>query len=271
MKLPQTIGVLVVASLILITGIVVAIIYSGSQPNTTDCTMQYFTYTIVQTYPHNSSAFTEGLTFADGALYESTGLYGSSTLRKIDLETGNILKEIVLPDQHFGEGMTIVNDRIIQLTYKEHVGFVYDKTTFSQVDTFSYITEGWGLTFDGNRLIMSDGSSNLYFLDPVTYQNTGHVTVNDGNVSITSINELEYVKGDVYANIWMQKRIAIINPENGQVKAWIDLSDLESSSPQMSENVLNGIAYDAQNDRLFITGKNWPDLFEIKLIPQNST
>jgi glutamine cyclotransferase len=266
MKQRHTAVILTVLVGLLLSSIVLVTIMNREPSSST--TPRY-TCTVVNAYPHDRNAFTEGLVIADGVLYESTGLYGSSTLRRVDLETGNVLQEVALPNQFFGEGITIINDTIIQLTYQEHMGFIYDKYSLSLLSNFSYSTEGWGITFDGNRLIMSDGTDNLIFLDPATHQNIGHVAVHDGNISVSELNELEYVKGDVYANIWTQQKIAIINPETGQVKAWINLTQLENSWALYAENVSNGIAYDAKNDRLFVTGKNWPQLFEIKLVPSN--
>ncbi len=258
--------ILAVLVVLLLSGIVLVSTMNREPPSST--TPRY-TGSVVNAYPHDRNAFTEGLAIADGVLYESTGLYGRSTLRRVDLETGNVLQEVALPNQFFGEGITIINDTIIQLTYREHMGFIYDKNSLNMLSNFSYSTEGWGITFDGNRLIMSNGTDKLYFLDPATHQNIGHVEVHDGNISVSELNELEYVKGDVYANIWPQQKIAIINPETGQVKAWINLTQLESSMALNAENVPNGIAYDAKNDKLFVTGKNWPQLFEIKLVPSN--
>lgn len=228
--------------------------------------VKLYTYSVVKTYPHDSSAFTEGLVFDNGVLYESTGIYGSSSLRRVALDNGSVLQEVLLPADYFGEGLTVVNGSLVQLTWQNNTGFVYDKT-FGLVGNFSYSTEGWGLTYDGSRLIMSDGSSNLFFLDPVTFQKVGQVSVHDGNSSVTNINELEYVNGDVYANIWMQQKIAIINPQTGQVKGWIDLTGIYQSSDPNA--VLNGIAYDSKTDRLFVTGKDWPNLYQITIKPQN--
>jgi len=175
------------------------------------------------------------------------------------------MQEYTLPANVFGEGLAQVNNRLMQLTWQDKIGFVYDKDTFDLISTFSYTTEGWGLTYDGSNLIMSDGTSNLYFLDPSTYQAVGQINVKDGNKSVTYINELEYVNGDIYANVWLTEKIAIINPQNGQIKGWIDFTGIYP--PQGSNDVLNGIAYDQQTDRLFITGKNWPNLYEIKIVP----
>lgn len=232
-------------------------------PTPTDTT---YSYTIVNTYPHDSGAFTEGLIYSGGFLYESTGLEGQSSLRQVDLATGEVLQETSLPAQYFGEGIAVVNDTIVQLTWQSHIGFIYDKDTFAPLGNFTYPTEGWGLTYDGNQLIMSDGTDNLYFLNATTHQRTGQVQVHDGNAPVVNINELEYVNGNVYANIWLTNRIAVINPENGQVKAWINLTGLPAPASN-GDNVLNGIAYDQQGNRLFVTGKEWPNLYQINLTP----
>ncbi|MEM3378014.1 MAG: glutaminyl-peptide cyclotransferase [Candidatus Bathyarchaeia archaeon] len=225
-----------------------------------------YTYEVVRVYPHDPNAFTQGLVIDEGILYESTGLWGYSTLRRVDLETGTVQQMRSLPDDFFGEGITIFGDKIIQLTWQNQVGFVYDKRTFELLQNFSYPTEGWGITHDGKRLIMSDGTANLYFLDPETFQRIGQVEVRDGNVSVTRLNELEFVKGDVYANVWGEDRIAVINPQTGQVKGWIDLTGIYTQVNQNPNSVLNGIAYDEEAERLFVTGKLWAQLFEIKLI-----
>jgi glutaminyl-peptide cyclotransferase len=221
-------------------------------------------YKIVKIYPHNTTAFTEGLVFDNGILYESTGEL--SSLRRVDLESGVVQQEVNLPAEFFGEGLAVVNDSLVQLTWQNHVGFVYDKVTFDLKGNFTYSTEGWGLTYNRSELIMSDGTSNLYFLDPTTFQKTGQVSVHDGNTSVTNINELEYVNGDVYANIWLQQKIAIINLKNGQVKGWIDLSGIYQSNDPNA--VLNGIAYDSQTNRLYVTGKDWPNLYQITITPK---
>ena len=233
--------------------------------------VQHYTYTIVNTYPHNSSAFTEGLVYDNGNLYESTGAYPSniiSTLRHIDLVSGNVINEISTQD--FGEGITIVNNRIIQLTWQSHIGFLYDKTSLEIIGNFSYPTEGWGLTYNGTTLIMSDGTNHLYFLDPTTFQQVGEVAVHEGNKPISNLNELEYINGSVYANIFMNRTIVIINPETGQVTGGVDLSGLQGASGNDPNFVLNGIAYDASGNRLFVTGKDWPHLYEINLVPVSS-
>jgi len=229
----------------------------------------FYTYEVVNVYPHDRSAFTQGLVYEDGLLYEGTGLYGQSTLRKVDLESGEVLQLHELEDRFFGEGVTIFGDRIIQLTWRSNVGFVYDKRTFELLETFTYPTEGWGLTHDGERLIVSDGTSILYFRDPVTFEEIGRIEVFDESGPVTMLNELQYVNGKVYANVWLTERVAIISPDTGQVTAWVDLQGLLTAE-DLSEpvDVLNGIAYDAENDRLFVTGKLWPWLFEIVLVPQ---
>ncbi len=223
-------------------------------------------YQIVNTFPHDPEAFTEGLLYDNGFLYESTGLNGRSTLRKTELATGKVLQEYNLPADLFGEGLTLMGDRLFQLTWKSQVGFVYDKATFRLLRQFAYPTEGWGLTHDGKDLIMSDGTATLYFLNPDTFKGIRQVQVHTDEGPVTNLNELEYVQGQVYANIWKTDRIARIAPDTGQVLGWIDLTGLLSAQDrQKPVEVLNGIAYDAEHDRLFVTGKLWPKLFEIKL------
>jgi glutamine cyclotransferase len=262
MKRQQLLGSLLII-VILASSISLFVVLTGKPANSEPV---YYTYSVVNTYPHDENAFTEGLVYENGSLYESTGLYGSSTLRHVNLETGEVLQLYTLPSMYFGEGITIFDDKIIQLTWKEHKGFVYDKHTFDLLQEFSYSTDGWGITNDDNRLIMSNGSATLIFLDPETFEKIGQVEVHD-TALVTNINELEYVNGKIYANIWMEEKIAIINPQTGQVEGWIDLSGIQDLQNQDVNNVLNGIAYDAKGDRLFVTGKRWPQLFEIKLIP----
>jgi glutaminyl-peptide cyclotransferase len=228
------------------------------------------TFKVVNTYPHDRAAFTEGLVVDGGALYEGTGLNGQSSLRQVDLESGKVLQSAPLGPQYFGEGVTTWNDQIIQLTWKSHLGFVYDRATFRLLKTFNYPTEGWGLTQDGAALIMSDGTSTLHFMDPVTFQETKRITVTDQGRPVVNLNELEYVRGEILANVWQTDRIARIAPETGAVIGWIDLAGLLSAAerPPSVDAVLNGIAYDAARDRLFVTGKLWPKLFEITLVPR---
>ncbi|MEM7346838.1 MAG: glutaminyl-peptide cyclotransferase [Chloroflexota bacterium] len=226
-----------------------------------------YTYKIINSYPHDPAAFTQGLIFEDNIFYEGTGLRGQSSLRKVDPESGQVLQIRPIADQYFGEGITIFEDRLIQLTWQARVGFVYNKDTFEPLQQFSYPTEGWGLTHDGERLIMSDGTANLYFLDPISLAEIGRVEVQDDQGPVVRLNELEYINGEVYANIWQTDFIVRIIPETGQVVGKIDLSGLLSPEDiTQPVDVLNGIAYDAENDRLFVTGKLWPKLFEIELV-----
>jgi glutamine cyclotransferase len=227
-----------------------------------------YSYQIINTYPHDPSAFTQGLVFDDGLLYEGTGLRGDSSLRRVDLETGEVLANYDLADRFFGEGIALHGDVISQLTWRSNVGFVYDRETFELLRTFEYPTEGWGLTHDGERLIMSDGTSTLWFLDSDTHQEIGRVEVRDGVDPVVNLNELEYIGGEVFANVWMTDLIARIDPATGQVAGWIDLAGLlKLGADARPVDVLNGIAYDAEAGRLFVTGKLWPMLFEIELIP----
>jgi glutamine cyclotransferase len=227
-----------------------------------------YTYAVVNTYPHDRSAFTEGLVYEDGVLYEGTGLYGNSSLRRVDLETGDVLQIRELSSEFFGEGITVYGDEIVQLTYKSHIGFVYDKDSFELLQEFHYSTEGWGITYDGEHLIMSDGTSTLHFLDPQTFEEVSQLDVYGNTGPVTNLNELEYVQGEIYANVWKTDRIARISPETGQVVGWIDLGGLLTAEDRSQPvDVLNGIAYDADNGRLFVTGKWWPKLFQIELIP----
>ncbi len=265
MNRPLTfIAVALVAALVLVASFNLAV--QIAQPQTPTETPTY-NYTVVNTFPHDPTAFTEGLAYADGFLYESTGLNGESSLRKVNLTSGEVLQQSDLSANYFGEGITIVNSQIIQLTYTTKVGFVYNQTSFKLLGNFSYSTQGWGLTYDGQHLIMSDGSSNLYFLDPQTFQQTGYIQVHDGNKTVTNLNELEYVNGEVYANIFEQQKIAIIDLQTGQVKGWIDLSDIVHQERTSYASVLNGIAYDQANNRLFVTGKYWHNLYEITIKP----
>lgn len=224
------------------------------------------TFTVVREFPHDATAFTQGLQFVEGEWIEGTGLNGQSSLRRVDVETGAVEQQVPLAPEYFGEGVTVLGDRIYQLTWQSRVGFVYERATFQQLATFAYATEGWGLTNDGTRLILSDGSAKLYFLETQNLTVTGEVTVQDGETPITQLNELEYINGFVYANIWRSEQIAKIDPQTGQVAAWLDLAGLRPAETQANfEAVLNGIAYDAATDRLFITGKLWPKIFEVEL------
>lgn len=223
-------------------------------------------FRVVNSYPHDPDAFTQGLIYRDGYLYESTGLKGQSTLRKVNLETGEVVRQVRLDAKYFAEGLASWGGRLIQLTWRSNVAFVYDAATFSVENTVSYSGEGWGLTDDGSRLIMSDGSDTLRFLDPATLRERARLSVRDGSAAVHNLNELEFVKGEVFANIWHTDRIARISPDSGRVVGWIDLSGLLPRVYQLeAEAVLNGIAYDATGDRLFVTGKLWPKLFQIQL------
>ncbi|MBV8158963.1 MAG: glutaminyl-peptide cyclotransferase [Dyella sp.] len=226
-------------------------------------------YRVVHTYPHETSAYTEGLFYKDGYLYESTGEAGESTVRKVELETGKVVQRHDVPAQYFGEGIVDWGQHIMQLTWKDQLGFVYDLATFKQQRTFNYPGEGWALTRNDKHIYMSDGSAVLRVLDPETLATVGSILVTDGDQPVLNLNELEWVKGEIYANVWMTDRIARIDPATGHVKGWIDLAGLLDISklPDPSNDVLNGIAYDAQHDRLFVTGKRWPKLFEITLVP----
>ncbi len=240
--------------------------FGPPEPVSLNVSIPVYGYEIVNTYPHDRAAFTQGLAFENGVLYEGTGLYGKSTLRKVDLETGDVQQIHGLPAQYFGEGITVLGDRLIQLTWKSRTGLIYDRDSFKLTGNFTYATEGWGITHDGERLIMSDGTSTLYFLDPETFRIIGHIEVHHNDTPIDRLNELEYIKGQVYANVWQTDNIAVIDLNTGQLTAWLDLSGLlQSQEHSPPVDVLNGIAYDAANDRLFVTGKLWPWLFEIKL------
>jgi glutamine cyclotransferase len=223
-------------------------------------------YEVVNTFPHDAQAFTQGLVFQDGALLESTGLERHSTLRRVELQTGKVLQKIDVPPYFFAEGMTLFGGKIYQLTWKGEKGFVYDPQTFEKTGEFKYSGEGWGLTHDADSLILSDGSDQLRFIDPNTFEVKRTISVRDTGQPVVEINELEYVRGEIYANVWHQDRVARIDPKDGRVRGWIDLSGLlKPGETRDPEAVLNGIAYDEQGDRLFVTGKLWPKLFEIKL------
>jgi glutamine cyclotransferase len=222
---------------------------------------------IVHTYPHDALAFTEGLFYLNGFLYESTGLEQHSSIRKVQIETGKVVQKIDIPAQYFGEGIVNWKGRLISLTWKSQVGFVYDLATFKRLGQWSYPGEGWALTQDGKRIIMSDGTSQLRFLDPNTFRETGRLQVTLDGKPLHDVNELEWVKGEIFANVWQTNWIVRIDPVSGNVIGMIDLAGLLRPSDQIpgQTDVLNGIAYDAKADRLFVTGKNWPKLFEIRL------
>jgi glutaminyl-peptide cyclotransferase len=225
-------------------------------------------FKVVRSYPHDRQAFTQGLEFVDGVLYESTGLNGRSGIRKVNLATGEILQVQPLDSAYFGEGITVWKNRIVQLTWQSGLGFVYDRQTLQQQRTFQYTGEGWGLTHDGTRLIMSDGSDTgtLRLIDPETLRQVGTLIVKDGGRPVPRLNELEYVKGEIFANVWQSERVAVISPSTGHVTSWIDLHGLLDPREKAGIDVLNGIAYDAKGDRLFVTGKLWPRIFEIQVV-----
>ena len=247
----------------------VACAQTGPTPAPTETQNQtpatIYGFVLVNSYPHDPAAFTQGLIFRDGFLYESTGLNGRSSLRKVRLETGEVLQRQDVDRRYFAEGLTDWNGRLLQLTWETNVGFVYDLVSFKMEGTFQYDGEGWGLTHDGSRLIMSDGTPRLRFLDPMTQREMGGVDVKDAGSPIDDLNELELVKGEIYANVWMTDRIAIIAPQSGIVTAWLDLAGIRPGPAARGDDVLNGIAYDQARDRLFVTGKLWPQLYEIRI------
>ena len=225
-----------------------------------------FGYRVVASFPHDPHAFTQGLIYVDGQLFEGTGNYSQSSLRRADLATGRIEQEKRLPPHLFGEGVTLWQDRLIQLTWREELGLIYDRDSLALVDTFEYSGEGWGLAHDGHHWIMSDGTDELRFLDPDTHRVVRRLPVRDGARAIDNLNELEWVEGEIWANIWHSDRIARIDPATGRVTGWIDLSELYPTAERPHrEAVLNGIAYDAKTRRLFVTGKDWPRLYEIEI------
>jgi len=221
------------------------------------------TAAVVKSYPHDPRAFTQGLEFFDGYLYESTGRQRQSTLRRVVIETGKVVQSVRLPDRTFGEGLTIFHGKIYQLTWLDKTGFIYDLQTFRKLGQFSYNTEGWGLTHDDASLILSDGTNRLQYIDPNSFQVTKTLEVFAGPEAVTNLNELEFIRGEIWANIWHSDRIARIDPKSGQVTAWIDLAAITERETHEQEDVLNGIAWDPGRQRLFVTGKDWPKLYEI--------
>lgn len=230
-----------------------------------------YSYKVMHSYPHDSGAFTQGLVYLNGFLYESTGINGRSSLRKVRLETGEVLQRIDLPPEYFGEGIAILRDEIVQLTWQSQKGFVYGLSDFRLLREFSYIGEGWGLAAYGRDLLMSNGSAEIRVLDGSTLREQRRIKVREGNSLITQLNELEMVEGQVFANVWQTNRIARISPQSGEVLGWIDLRGLLSPMYRLqSDAVLNGIAYDPVRKRLFVTGKLWPSIFEIRLVPKST-
>jgi glutamine cyclotransferase len=224
-------------------------------------------YRVVHVFPHDPQAFTQGLVYLDGVFYEGTGLNGRSSIRKVKIENGEVLQIQKIDSQYFGEGIAVLGDTIFELTWQSGIGFLYDRASFQRKGTFTYRGEGWGLTHDGKRLIMSDGSAFLQFLDPATQKVVSRLEVRDGGRPVLNLNELEYVKGEIFANVWQTNRIARISPRTGRVTGWIDLTGLLSAREAEGTDVMNGIAYDAARDRLFVTGKLWPKVFEIRIVP----
>jgi len=229
-------------------------------------------YKVVKSFPHDTSAYTEGLSYIDGKLLESTGEKGASELKYVDLQTGKTLQKTKLEPQYFGEGSLKIGDKIIMLTWQENIGFIFDAKTFKQIGTFPYQNsrEGWGLTFDGKNILRSDGSNRIWLMNATTYKEESYLEVYDNNGSINSLNELEFINGKIYANVYLTNKIVIINPLTGEVEGQIDLSALVPKnffkiSDEVQNNVLNGIAWDAQGKRLFVTGKKWPRLYQIEI------
>ena len=221
--------------------------------------------TVVKTYPHDPKAFTQGLEYYRGFLYESTGLKGKSSLRKVDIDTGRVLQSVALPPEYFGEGVTIFHGKIYQLTWLSKTGFIYALQTFRRTGEFHFESEGWGLTHDAKSLILSDGTNQLQFIDAATFQVQKRLEVYAGPEAVANLNELEYINGQIYANVWHSPRIARIDPHTGQVQAWLDMETISAKEQREPEGVLNGIAYDREGDRLFVTGKDWAELLQIKI------
>ena len=243
---------------------------SSTTNTSTNAPVARISYEVVHAYPHDTGAFTQGLIFVDGKLYEGTGQAGRSSLREVDLQSGRVVKKVDVPEPFFGEGITLLNGKIYQLTWEHGIGFIYNAQTLEKTGQFTYAGEGWGITNDGRSLIMSDGTNRLKFLNPDSFSVTKTIAVTDGSTSVAQLNELEFVNGEIYANIWHDQRIVTIDPQNGRVTGWIDLNGLlPPGAVQDEEAVLNGIAFDQAGNRLFVTGKLWPQLFEIKLKRQS--
>jgi len=221
----------------------------------------------VATFPHDPEAYTQGLVIDNGQMFEGTGRYGGSTIREVDSKTGSVLKSLSLDKQYFGEGITILDDKIFQLTWKNNYCFVYDRKTFQYKEYFQYLFEGWGLTNNGKELILSDGSSDIRFLDPSNFKEIRKISVKDGATRIKNLNELEYIDGEIWANVWYEDRIARIAPDSGKLLGWIDLSSIYPASQRKDrDHVLNGIAQDPDTKKIYVTGKNWPKLYEIEIV-----
>lgn len=239
-------------------------------PTTASAAVPTYDFKVVRSYPHDTQAFTEGLLYRDGFLYESTGLTGKSTIRKVNLETGKVLQSQAIPPQYFGEGLTVWGDTLVGLTWQTQTGFVFDLKTFALKNQFAYPGEGWGLSHNNKELVMSDGSATLRFLDPKTFLEVRRVKVTADGIAVDQLNELEVVDGEIFANIWHTNTIARIDQNTGKITGWIDFSKLYPNAGKgpNAENVMNGIAYDAEKKRLFVTGKLWPKIYEVKIIPR---
>ena len=237
-------------------------------PALSEAAARQASYEVVNSYPHDPTSFTQGLVWKDGGFYESTGLYGQSRVRRLEFPSGKVIKELKLAPELFGEGLALVDGRLIQLTWKSRRGFVYDRDSFSVIQEFRYDTEGWGLTYDGNNLILSDGSSDLFYLDPQTYRPARRLAVTMNGRALTELNELEFIEGEIWANVWQTDLIVRIEPASGRVTSFLNLKGILAPSDRTSSDaVLNGIAYDAEKKRIFVTGKLWPRIFEIKVKP----
>ena len=257
----------------LIAAALLAAVGCGTSP-TEAGGIQEYGYEVVHTYPHDPRAFTEGLFYLNGFLYEATGLEAQSSVRKVKLETGEVVQQHNLPEAYFGEGIVAWKDHLLQLTYTTQVGFVYDLSTFGLKSQFSYPGQGWSMTTDGKRIVMDDGTPEIRFWDPETLRETGRIQVTAEGQPVSNLNELEWVKGEILANVWHTDRIARIDPASGVVRGWIELNGLLDPSDRLpgsegAEQVLNGIAYDARGGRLFVTGKYWPKLFEIRVVKRS--
>jgi len=267
MKVWKIVAGSVSAILVIGVGIFVQANWIFLRPDCQSSSTPVFGYEIVNTYPHDETSFTEGLVYENGTLYESTGIYGISSLRKFTLTSGNILQNIPLDKAYFAEGLTLMDNQLVQLTWQEKKAFVYDKTSLQQVSEFSYPMEGWGLTHDANHFILSNGSPTIFFLDKKNFSVVREITVTDGTCSVYLLNELEYIQNEIYANLLGKNRIARISPETGKVLSWIDLTGLRPTDlPDPANRIPNGIAYDPATNRLFVTGKWWPKLYEIRLV-----
>jgi len=265
---------LVLGGFALIGAVIVCLVLFGSNRSSKeetktvepDTRAQRISYEVVNSYPHDPTSFTQGLLWHDGGFYESTGQYGQSKLRQLEFPSGKVLKEVRLSPELFGEGLALVDSRLIQLTWQSQRGFVYDLNTFKLEREFSYSTEGWGLTYDGKNLILSDGSSDLFYFDPQTFKTIRKMAVRMNGQPIEELNELEFIDGEIWSNVWQQDLILQIDPSSGTVKSFLDLKGILAPSDKTGvENVLNGIAYDQASKRIFVTGKLWPRIFEIKI------